>query len=163
MESLKRKHGSNVYDTVFNNSTSAPRAKRQRLDSRSDAPATPNTQPETPQGLEPALPAIEPTQSETSQALDQAVPAMGPTQPVQTNPEVADNTKGQGTFRVIATGGLEHFLESSKTWIPAVYHQNIRAELIREASLQGSYKHPRKQGLGETDVTSFLLTQKSWG
>lgn len=45
----------------------------------------------------------------------------------------------------------------------AVYHNDLRAELLQEAAKGGKYDHERTEGEGTTDITSFLASQKSWG
>lgn len=54
------------------------------------------------------------------------------------------------------------YLDGNK-WVPAIYHHNIRAFLIQEASKNGRYTYPRERGPGRDDVTSFLESQKNWG
>lgn len=44
----------------------------------------------------------------------------------------------------------------------AVYHNDIRAELIAAASAHGEYTHERKRGTKDHDETSFLPEQRDW-
>lgn len=71
--------------------------------------------------------------------------------------------RAKGEIRYTANGSLEHLLEHENKWVPAVFHNDIRAELIAEAALLGQYDHPRKRGVGDTDVTSYLPAHKTWG
>ena len=48
-------------------------------------------------------------------------------------------------------------------YIPAVYHNDIRAELTQAANAKGAYDHTRRKGEKEHDETSFLASQKDWG
>lgn len=54
------------------------------------------------------------------------------------------------------------YLDGNK-WVPAIYHHNIRAFLINQASKNGRYTYPRERGPDHDDVTSFLESQKNWG
>ncbi|MCJ1380677.1 hypothetical protein MMC17_003785 [Xylographa soralifera] len=76
--------------------------------------------------------------------------------------DIGSNDKAKGLVRIHG-GSLQHFLKSSEEWVPAVYHNDIREELIVESEAFGDYDHPRAKGLGEYDVTSFLPAQKTWG
>ena len=57
-----------------------------------------------------------------------------------------DRGKAKDVTRLNNLGELEYFLGSTKTWVLAVYHEDIRAELIEKASKNGVYDHPRKSG-----------------
>ncbi|MCJ1243998.1 hypothetical protein MMC30_001195 [Trapelia coarctata] len=69
----------------------------------------------------------------------------------------------KGQVRYTANGSIEHLLEYERKWVPAVYHNDIRAELIGEAAIYGQYGYPRNRGRGPTDETSFLPAHKTWG
>lgn len=92
---------------------------------------------------------------------DQVSESVGPES--HTAAQSQGRTKAKGLTRLDAVRGLEYFMDSTKTWVPAIYHEDIRAKLIMEASQKGAYVHPRKSGLGGTDITAFLPEQKSWG
>ena len=77
--------------------------------------------------------------------------------------EMSSKGRPKGCVRYTVDRGLEHFLEYERIWIPAVYHNDIRAELIEEAARYGHYDHPRHRGRGATDETSFLPAHKTWG
>ncbi|KAL8713728.1 MAG: hypothetical protein Q9220_002254 [cf. Caloplaca sp. 1 TL-2023] len=47
-------------------------------------------------------------------------------------------------------------------WIPAVYHEELRARLLRTTRLEGSYDEKPTQGFHRLDRTSYLPAQKSW-
>lgn len=47
-----------------------------------------------------------------------------------------------------------------KTWVPAVFHSAIRAELIAAASARGSYSVERAGGSLDNDETSYLESQR---
>ncbi|KAL8951278.1 MAG: hypothetical protein Q9222_002733 [Ikaeria aurantiellina] len=65
----------------------------------------------------------------------------------------------KGTTR-IKNGQLE-YLDCS-TWIPAVYHEELRAQLLREARLLGSYDEQPAKGGHRLDRTAYKPEQKSW-
>ena len=121
---------------------SAPTAKQLRLEEVGGT-----TPIETPQG--------------TPQSSEPATTPQTPADHVDQE-EVRNRGKAKGQIRRNPVGDLEHYLESAMAWQPAVYHNDIRAELIEEASRQGEYDHPRERGLGDTDITSFIPSQKSW-
>jgi len=77
--------------------------------------------------------------------------------------EIGSDDKAKGLVRYGLNGLLEHSSDEAKTWVAAVYHNDLRAELIKEAARVGRYDHGRKFGAGPTDITSFLASQKSWG
>ncbi|MCJ1282964.1 hypothetical protein MMC26_002291 [Xylographa opegraphella] len=81
---------------------------------------------------------------------------------LSTTGDIASNDRPKGLVRV-REGILQHFLTSSEEWVPAMYHNDIREELIEESEAFGDYDHPRARGLGADDVTSFLPAQKTWG
>lgn len=71
--------------------------------------------------------------------------------------------------------------DSDGAWVPAVYHESIRLDLIYKASLKGKYGlfcsdpfeepmllitklvHERGQGITPGDITSYLESQRMWG
>ncbi|MCJ1243999.1 hypothetical protein MMC30_001196 [Trapelia coarctata] len=77
--------------------------------------------------------------------------------------DVGSNLRPKGQVRKTVGGGLEYFQEETGSWVPAVYHNDLRSQLIQEASSRGKYDHERKRGKGVDNVTSFLMSQKSWG
>ncbi|MCJ1264526.1 hypothetical protein MMC22_004398 [Lobaria immixta] len=60
----------------------------------------------------------------------------------------------------IMNGAMEYRTDNG--WVPAIYHDDIRAQLIAEGP-QGTYNVPRKQGKGINDVTSFHPAYKTNG
>ena len=55
--------------------------------------------------------------------------------------DIGSNDKAKGLVRV-QEGSLQHFLKGSEKWIPAMYHNDIRDELIAESAAFGNYgKH----------------------
>lgn len=77
--------------------------------------------------------------------------------------EIGSDDKAKGLVRTGSNGLLEHSSDEAKTWVAAVYHNDLRVELIQEAAQFGQYDHARNRGAGPTDITSFLASQKSWG
>jgi len=77
--------------------------------------------------------------------------------------DIGSDDKAKGLVRYRQDGSLEHFADHTKTWVVAVYHNDLRAELLQEAAKGGKYDHERTEGEGTTDITSFLASQKSWG
>jgi len=124
--------------------SSPPKAKRARLQGNDDT-ASAKSLPDIPQGSE--LASTPQTTAELAGGGEEA----------------RNRRKPKGQVRFNVAGELEHYLESTETWEAAMYHQDIRAELIEEASRHGAYDHPRDRGLGDTDITSFIPLQKSWG
>lgn len=71
--------------------------------------------------------------------------------------------------------------DSDGAWVPAVYHETIRLELIHKASLKGKYglsiliparvqpllitrpDHERGSSFTPGDITSYLESQRTWG
>lgn len=71
--------------------------------------------------------------------------------------------------------------DSDGAWVPAVYHESIRLDLIHKASLKGKYGmfvlapvrshqilitkpvHERGAGITPGDITSYLESQRMWG
>ncbi|MCJ1260544.1 hypothetical protein MMC22_000406 [Lobaria immixta] len=58
---------------------------------------------------------------------------------------------------------MGHQEVSGDCWKQAIYHEELRGQLIAEASLLGEYDHPRERGIANNDVTSFLPSQRDWG
>ena len=60
--------------------------------------------------------------------------------------------------------GGQLFWRDPKTgeWRRAVYHNDIRAELIAAASALGAYTHQRKRGTRAHDETAFHPEQRDW-
>ena len=52
--------------------------------------------------------------------------------------DIGSNDKAKGLVR-IQDVQLQHFLNSLKKWIPAMYHNDIREELIAESEALGDY------------------------
>jgi len=77
--------------------------------------------------------------------------------------EMSCKGRPKGKVRYTVTGELEHLLESERIWVPAMYHNDIRAGLIKEAAVYGQYDHPRIRGKGATDETAYLPAHKTWG
>lgn len=77
--------------------------------------------------------------------------------------EVGSDDKPKDIVRHNMNGSLDYYSKDNMTWVSAVYHNNLRSELIDEAAREGQYIFPREPGLGLTDITSFLPSQKSWG
>ncbi|KAL8805662.1 MAG: hypothetical protein Q9182_001806 [Xanthomendoza sp. 2 TL-2023] len=50
---------------------------------------------------------------------------------------------------------LQWFDPAQETWRPAVYHQDIRKELIKDAARLGKYRHELAKGRQKLDVTAF--------
>ncbi|KAL8719522.1 MAG: hypothetical protein Q9225_003489 [Loekoesia sp. 1 TL-2023] len=63
--------------------------------------------------------------------------------------------KAMGRVRADENGELEWFDPVSKEWKPAVYHKDIREELIKYAAKLGKYRYPMAHGKHELDVTAF--------
>ncbi|MCJ1422810.1 hypothetical protein MMC29_000690 [Sticta canariensis] len=57
-------------------------------------------------------------------------------------------------------GAMEY--KSHNGWIPAIFHDDIRAQLLAEAP-QGTYDVPRERGKGVNDITSFHPAYKTYG
>lgn len=73
------------------------------------------------------------------------------------------------------------FKDSDGAWVPAVYHESIRLDLIHKASLKGKYGlfvlapvrshmllitkpvHERGSSTTPGDITSYLESQRTWG
>lgn len=77
--------------------------------------------------------------------------------------EIGSDDKAKGLVRAGLNGLLEHYSDEAKMWMAAVYHNDLRAELIQEAARAGQYEHGRTRGAGTTDITSFLVSQRTWG
>ena len=77
------------------------------------------------------------------------------------NPGANGKEKGQ-VRRERGTGLL--WLNGNGDWIGAVFHNDIRGPLLRQASENGrhAYDHPRQQGVEEYDRTAFLESQRHW-
>ncbi|KAL8972661.1 MAG: hypothetical protein Q9197_002683 [Variospora fuerteventurae] len=84
------------------------------------------------------------------------VPSLGP-QPGGKKKRVS--SKAMGQVRTMGDGDdatLEWFHPEAQEWIPAVYHEDVRAALIQAASELGQYQYPMAGGkYGELDVTAF--------
>ncbi|MCJ1282965.1 hypothetical protein MMC26_002292 [Xylographa opegraphella] len=52
---------------------------------------------------------------------------------------VASNDKPKGLTRTALDGSIEHFFERENKWVPAVTHEEIREELIKEYDQKGTY------------------------
>ena len=75
------------------------------------------------------------------------------------------NVRERGTVRKV--DGDLRWVASDGTLVPCVYHDSIRAELIAEASHNGtlSYDVPRRHGnldFNATDITAYHPEQKAW-
>ncbi|MCJ1244000.1 hypothetical protein MMC30_001197 [Trapelia coarctata] len=103
------------------------------------------------------------TPTETREDSASTSASMEVSNPTRAPAQSQSRSKAKGVTRLNAAGVLEYFMDSKKAWVPAVYHEDIRAELITGASQEGAYDHTRKSGLGNADVTSFLASHKSWG
>ena len=60
--------------------------------------------------------------------------------------------------------GLMWHDEADDSWYPAVYHHDLRDDLLRRASNGGSlrYTHPRASGKLAHDFTAYHPEQKGW-
>ncbi len=58
--------------------------------------------------------------------------------------------------------GLEYLIYAD-TWIPAVYHNDIRRRLIHEAAQNGTYRFQWGRGYHVDDVTSYMKEYHNWG
>lgn len=67
-----------------------------------------------------------------------------------------------GVSNILALFQWPHWHKADKALEPAVYHHEIREELIASANAQGTYDFRRDRGLAEHDVTSYLAAQKTW-
>ncbi|MCJ1405073.1 hypothetical protein MMC11_008299 [Xylographa trunciseda] len=69
-----------------------------------------------------------------------------------------------GTVRRLAVGGaVEWFDLERETWLPAVYHDDIRDSLIAQASALGAYRYPHGVGTLPNDITAYKKEQRDWG
>ena len=71
--------------------------------------------------------------------------------------------KERGQIRKAPDGGMLGYDPSTDAWVPAVYHSNIRDELLALTDSQGQYAQPRARGPGTNDRTSYLPSQQNWG
>ncbi|MCJ1462363.1 hypothetical protein MMC07_000963 [Pseudocyphellaria aurata] len=73
----------------------------------------------------------------------------------------SDGVTRKGRVNLLPGGGLEW--SNNGDWIPAVYHDTLRPELIQLTDLLGSYENLRARGRDEWDRTSYHPDQKRWG
>lgn len=101
--------------------------------------------------------------------------------PTMSRSVIASESKGKGITR-----GYDEKLQyknekSDGAWVPAVYHETIRLDLIHKASLKGEYslytlaparvwpllitkpEHERKSSFTPGDITSYLESHSTWG
>ena len=71
------------------------------------------------------------------------------------------NDKERGTVQE-RNGQLYCMHPVDQNWVPAVFHNAIRAELIAAASTRGSYSVERAKGALDNDETSYLESQRDW-
>ena len=69
----------------------------------------------------------------------------------------------KGEVRQTASDAME-WNSPRDSWVPAVYHNNIREHLLAEASNNGarSYRFPREKGEAPFDETAFHPDQEMW-
>ena len=77
------------------------------------------------------------------------------------NPGADDRERGQ--TRTARDGGMLGYDPNTGAWVPAVYHSNIRDELLALTDSNGHYVHPRAQGTAANDRTAYLASQHNWG
>ncbi|KAL8737610.1 MAG: hypothetical protein Q9181_001511 [Wetmoreana brouardii] len=65
------------------------------------------------------------------------------------------STKKMGRVQYVAGGNLEWFDPQQKIWRPAVYHKDIRQELIQLAANMGEWQVEMVRGKDPLDVTAF--------
>ncbi|MCJ1244001.1 hypothetical protein MMC30_001198 [Trapelia coarctata] len=179
MKSLKRKQDDDLsdlfggYATTPESSSQDPSGEPERPFKRSrtqaDFEASHTNEAEGQQTQD--LSTVEPAVSQDTTITNPA-PTPTPNPPIlsaraqrraKVTGEIGSDDKPKGLVRYGLDGTLEHSADDSKTWVAAIYHNNLRAELIQEAAKGGKYDHKRNEGEGATDVTSFLASQKSWG
>ncbi|KAL9122011.1 MAG: hypothetical protein Q9187_001436 [Circinaria calcarea] len=73
----------------------------------------------------------------------------------------ANTVQGEGVR--LTDEALEWFDGQHSIWRPAVYHNDIREELLAAANKIGTYKFKRSRGTLEHDATAFHQDQKLWG
>ena len=63
-----------------------------------------------------------------------------------------------------ASGEVQWRNPQDNSWVPAVYHKEIRSQLLATASSNGKqlYVYPRAQGSSPDDRTAFLSTHQHW-
>ncbi len=69
---------------------------------------------------------------------------------------------GRRRKKVAVRDGTLYLQISNGIWAPAIYHNEIRAELIADAPPQ-RYRHLPASGSDELDVTSYHEPHKNWG
>lgn len=69
----------------------------------------------------------------------------------------------KGEVRQTTSGAIE-WKGPKDSWVPAVYHNSIRQNLLAEASNNGarSYHFPREKGEAPFDETAFHPDQEEW-
>ena len=77
------------------------------------------------------------------------------------NPGADERERGE--VRYIG-GSLQWKDVSHDAWVPAVYHNDIRRQLLDRASHNGqsAYTNPRRKGHGSDDETAFHEEQQDW-
>ncbi|KAG8533999.1 uncharacterized protein KY384_000841 [Bacidia gigantensis] len=74
------------------------------------------------------------------------------------------NEKEKGSVRNNRDGSLSWWNETAQHWAPAVYHNDIRQNLIERASQNGliAYQPPRESGELPWDETAYQPEQDDW-
>ncbi|KAL8913683.1 MAG: hypothetical protein Q9171_001533 [Xanthocarpia ochracea] len=75
---------------------------------------------------------------------------------------VEKGESGRRKNKVAVRDGTLGIQLSNDLWAPAIYHHEIRAELVAEAPPQ-RYRHLPASGSDELDVTSYYEPHKNWG
>ncbi|KAL8926113.1 MAG: hypothetical protein Q9172_001900 [Xanthocarpia lactea] len=70
--------------------------------------------------------------------------------------------RAQSTEIRDTASGLEYLIYAD-TWIPAVYHNDIRRRLIHEAAQNGTYQFQWGRGRQVDDVTAYMKEYRTWG
>ncbi|KAL8705110.1 MAG: hypothetical protein Q9201_001755 [Fulgogasparrea decipioides] len=87
--------------------------------------------------------------------------------PVRSRPVSArvklQSTKKMGRVQYVAGGNLEWFDPQQKSWRPAVYHKDIRQELIQLAANMGEWQVEMARGKDPLDVTAFHPAYAAYG
>ena len=75
---------------------------------------------------------------------------------------VEKGESGRRKQKVAVRNGTLYLQISNDIWAPAIYHHEIRGELIADAPPQ-RYRHLPASGSDELDVTSYYEPHKNWG
>jgi len=157
MNPMKRKHG-DISGVLKQSSTEPSAASGQETSVQAERP---DKKPRLSTTLE--VPNDEPTIAKNTSNSSQLRLSARARRLSNIQGEIGSDDKPKGTVRYGINGSLEYYSKDITTWVPAVYHNDLRGELINEAARAGQYDFAREQGIGLTDITSFLPSQRIWG